>query len=139
MRVEFNGNNFSAEMNSSSVAPTVDIEGGKKLFKNNRTLIFGIIALAITLGNLPFGLFMNLSTEILSSFVGVGLPHWVFVLFAFSAVMLAISLICGIFSIISFAKSEKSMLDSLGLAFTVISFVMFCLCISLNIVGLTAW
>ncbi len=139
MRVDFNASGFSAEMDSPAASATLSLEKGGAALKAQRTLILGIIAFIISLGNLPFGLFMNMSTEILSHFVGVGLPHWVFVLFAFSAIMLAISILCGVFSIISFAKSKRQMTDAIGMAMSIISFVISCTCILLNIVGLTAW
>ena len=142
MRVEFNGKSFTADMDSNSSAKKsveVEIDTPKLLFSGSNTLICGIISLAISLCNLPFGLFMNISTEILSQYLGTGLPHWVFVLFALSSTMLTISGISGVFAIVNFAKSQKRIVDWAGFSLSVISFVLICLCFTLNIVGLVAW
>lgn len=142
MRVEFNGKRFSADMDSNSSAKKsveVEIDTAKVLFKGSNTLICGIISLAISLCNLPFGLFMNISTEILSQYLDTGLPHWVFVLFALSSTTLALSGISGIFAIVNFAKSEKHMSDWAGFSLSILSFILICLCFILNIVGLFAW
>lgn len=142
MRVEFNGKSFTADMDSNSSAKKsveVEIDTTKLLFKGSNTLICGIISLAISLCNLPFGLFMNISTEILSQYLGTGLPHWVFVLFALSSTTLALSGISGVFAIVNFAKSQKHMVDWAGFSLSILSFILICLCFTLNIVGLFAW
>lgn len=142
MKVEFNGNVFSAEMDdlsrdNSSFDVGIDVE--KMIFRNNGALMLGILAFVISLCNLPFGLFMNFSTKILAEYLGSGLPHWVSVLFAFSSVTLALSLTSGVFSVVCFAKSSKRMVDTTGLVFSIISFVMVCFCLIMNILGIVVW
>lgn len=141
MKVEFNGNTFSAEMDSNiqddSANVGFDIE--KLMLKSNGALVFGLLSLVISLCNMPFGLFMNFSTKILAEYLGSGLPHWVSVLFAFSSVTLALSLTSGVFSVVCFAKSTKRMADTAGLILSIISFVMVCFCFVMNILGIVAW
>lgn len=141
MKVEFNGNTFSAEMDSNiqddSANVGFDIE--KLMLKSNGAFVFGLLSLVISLCNMPFGLFMNFSTKILAEYLGSGLPHWVSVLFAFSSVTLALSLVSGVFSVVCFAKSTRRMVDTTGLIFSIISFVMVCFCFVMNILGIVAW
>lgn len=143
MKVEFNENGFSAEMDyeqpEQNASLDIDAVAEKLIIKNNGALIFGIVALAIAIGNLPFGLFMNLSTKILAQHLGNGLPHWVSVLFALSAVTLALSLTSGVLSVVCFAKSKKRMTDTTGLVLAIISFAMVCFCFVMNVLGIVAW
>ena len=142
MRVEFNRNSFSADMDSNSSATTpinVEIDTAKNLFNSNGALILGIISLAISLCNIPLGIFISISTEVLIQYVGIGMPHWIMALFTLAIILLSASTIIGVFSIVSFSKSTKRVVDGIGLSLSIVSFVTALLCLILNIVGIVAW
>lgn len=140
MKMEFNDNNFFSNMSIQEDEETKDVNDNvekiKLFLKNNLAFIFGSIAVIIALCNLPFGLFMNFSTKILSEYLGNSLPHWVFVL---SLVTLIISIICGVSSIVCYPKSEKKITDSIGIALGILSFIIVCCCLLLNIFGICLW
>ena len=140
MKIEFNESEFNSSINSGSAEiHSADFERGKRLLSENGSFILGIFALALALSNIPFGLFMNLSTEILGKLTEHGLEHWIFVLFTVMSLVLLFSVLLGVFSIVLFARSDKKPLHCAGLVLAIISFVLCALCLALNIVGLTAW
>ena len=140
MRMEFNGGDFSSNMNFG--AAEIDTEAckkGKHLIRENAGLILGILSFILALSNLLFGLFMNYSTEILSKFTEQGLEHWISVLFVITVIVALLSVLCGVLAVVFFAKSDKKISDCVGFAVAIISFVLCAVCLGLNIVGMVAW
>ena len=100
MKIEWNENGFSASMNNeqSSMlqkeAPT-----GVTILRENKTLMVGMIAFICAIVNLLFGLFLNLSTDLLAYFAEHTATHWMVVLLMFSVVLFSFAVLSGIFSI----------------------------------------
>lgn len=140
MKIEFNGNGFNASMNSNdSKTYSVSLEKERRILRENGSLIAAIFSFILAISNLPFGLFINFSTEILSKITERGLEHWIFVLFVVTVIVVLLSVLCGIFSIVLFVKSDKSTSHCVGLAISIVSFVLCALCLGLNIVGVVTW
>ena len=140
MKIEFNQIEFSSIMNSDSDESSVfAFEGARKIFSENSSLILAVLSFIIALANLPFGLFMNFSTEALSKITEYGLEHWISALLVATAVMFSLSVICGVFSVVLFAKSDKKTSHFAGLVIAIVSFSLSAVCLGLNIAGLIAW
>ena len=140
MKIELNEHEFKSNINSSSIEKHNEhFEKGKRAVAENAGLILGMVSLALALFNLPFGLFMNFSTEILSKLTEHGLQHWIFALFIVTAVVILHSIICGVISVVLFVKSKKRISDCVGFIVSIVSFVLCMVCLALNIVGIVAW
>ena len=140
MKIEFEGSEFNTSINSSNQnASSTDLERGKKVLVENGSLILAAVSFILSIANLPFGLFMNFSTEILSKITDRGLEHWIFALFIVTAIVILLSVLCGVFSVVLFAKSNKKLSHCAGLVIAIISFVLCAVCLGLNIVGMVAW
>ncbi len=137
MKAEFNGENFSANINSEFF-----LDKHQKntlletLWDTHRTIFLGIIAIFISLINLSYALFINIGIDFLREFYESKVGFWTTILFVFSIVMIVISLTCAVLSIISFAKREKSSFEVVGLIFSILSFAISTVCIILNILSL---
>lgn len=140
MKVEFKQNGFSADMNCD-FEPTPNDRGKefKLPLKYSKALILGIIAVIISMANLPFGLFINLSADIMGVFLDRAITHWIIVLFILSVITLTVSVLCGVFSVISYARSKKRSLDNIGLILSILSFAVSATCLVLNAVGFILW
>ncbi len=140
MKIEFNGNGYNASMNSNdSKTYSVSLEKEKRILRENGRLITAIFSFIIAISNLSFGPSMNFSTEILSKITERGLEHWIFLLFIVTAIAVLLSVLCGIFSIVLFVTSDKSTSHCVGLAISIVSFVLCALCLGLNIAGIVTW
>ena len=140
MKVEFNGGDFNSNMNFGSAEIHTEVfERGRRVVSENASLLIGILSFLFALLNLPFGLFMNFSTEILSQITERGLGHWISVLFVITVILALLSVVCGVFAVILFAKSDKKIPHYAGLIIAIISFVLCAVCLGLNIAGMVAW
>ena len=140
MEMNFNGNEFSASINSSSEKRhSIDFENGKKIINENGSIVFSVIALVLSLINLPFGLFMNLSTVFLRTLTDGSINHWISVLLVTTSIVITLSILCGVVSIVLFSKAKKTTSSCIGLALAIISFVLCAVCLGLNIAGLAVW
>lgn len=140
MKIEFNSGEFNANMNCDlNGINNIDLDSGKKVLQENSSLIFSVLSLLLALANLPFGLFMNLSTELLNNWTERGLEHWISVLLVATTVLTALSVICGVIAVVLFAKSEKRTTHYVGLSLAITSFVLCAVCLTLNIAGMIVW
>lgn len=140
MKIEFNQGEFNARINSGfDESGAFALEGVRKILNENSSLILGIVSFIIALANLSFGLFMNLSTEVLSKFAENGLEHWISVLFVTTVIMFLFSVLCGVFSIVLFAISNKKTSHFAGFAISIVSFSVCAVGLVLNIMGMVAW
>ncbi len=140
MKIEFDGSEFDSGMKCGhKELHSEGVEAGKRILGEYGGLVLGIISFVLAVSNLLFGLFMNFSTEILSKISGGGMEHWISVLIVSMAILIAFSVICGVFSIILFAKSDKRLLHVAGFVFAIISFTLCFVSIGLNIAGVIAW
>lgn len=140
MKIEFN----SVGINSNSNSPLDDLGGfnfalSSKILRENGSLILAIISALLAFLNLPFGLFMNLSTEILNRLTEHGSHHWLVVLFVVSFVIALLSVLLGIFSIVMFVRSEKNTVQYIALSLSISAFVISSVCIALDIYSLLSW
>ena len=138
MRVEFHGNGFMADMNDCS-----EYKGNNKyelssFINRNKTLIFGLISLFLSLINLPFGLFINLSRRVLEGFDGVSAAWWITVLAVMTAIFSIFSVAAGIASVLAYSKSEKSSSNVAGLISSIISFAVCIIALVLTVIGIFA-
>lgn len=137
MKVEFDGTNFTASMNSDGFSHKSCIDKRMTMFwEKRKPLILGIIALFFSLVNLPYGLFATTAYDLMQDLLGASIGYWITVMFVFASVMLAISVTLAILSIVAFAKKSKDYTDIIGLTLSVLSFAVSVTCLVLNIVAL---
>lgn len=136
MRVEFNGNGFSADMNEGNGKITDSQSGFKSIIANNWSLVLGIFSLILSVINLPFGLFINLNKQIFKNVNGVNLSYWMAILLVFSMVFVIVSILSGVFSILCYSKSSKKTTDVAGILLSIVSFLVCATVITLDVVGL---
>ncbi len=139
MKVEFNSNGFTAEMDSPTSPDNNSRHEKAASYNVPKPLVLGIASLVLALGNLPFGFFMNMSFELISEHVTAGVPTWLWTLLVFSGIFLLISAVCALFAIAAFFKSEKGVVRGLGVSLAIIAVLVICLCIYLNANGIIAW
>ena len=139
MKMEFNTNGFSATMRDNNEEHSSQSNSFPNLIKDKKSFLLGLAAIVISVFNLPFGLFMNFSTRLLEVILETGLMHWIIVLCVFSVLMIAVAILCGVLSIVSYTKSEKTSVDMLGLVLSIFSFAVGAVCLVLNIIGITVW
>ena len=139
MKIDFKDNTFSASMNEE--APIIEISHVPSLhfLKNNKPLFFGVLAFLISLINIPFGIFMNLSTEFLIKIFEVNASHWISVLFVFSACIITASLTFSILALVCYPKSKKAAYDKIGIAISILTFAICAIGITFSILGLCTW
>ena len=140
MKIAFNGGDFNPNMNFDFVKiHTEAFKRGRCVVSENAGLLLGILSFILAISNLLFGLFMNFSTEILSEFTEQGLGHWISVLFVITVTLALLSVLCGVFAVVLFAKSDKKPSHCAGLVVAIISFALCTVCLGLNIAGMVAW
>ena len=109
MKIEFNKNGFSAEMNSlNETSCNEKVSSFKFNIQENKVLLFGILAFIISVITLPFTLLLNFNFDILQQIFNTSIQHWITILFIVSTVMILLSLVCGIFSISLYKKTQKT-------------------------------
>ena len=135
MNFDFKSEEFNSSGNSQ---PGISISGsyiGESVsLSKNLPFVLSIISLLFSLVILPLGFFINLSTKIISDHLSSGATYWALILLTISLVITAISLICGIFSIIAFKKTTKTNLNCIGLALAILSFLICAISIGINVV-----
>lgn len=140
MKMEFNSNNFSANMSLDSEPECrqgfCDV---KAVIRDNKPLFFAIIAFAVALANLPFGLIINLSSEIIGEILNESAVHFTVLLVSISAIISVVSVSIGAFAVATYFGSKKSAKDKAGLFVSVFSFAVNVLCLLLVVLGLVAW
>ena len=140
MKMEFNTNNFSANMTGEKEKNTIDSTGYiKSVINDNKPLFFAIIAFAVALANLPFGLIINLSSEFFGKILDENAVHLTVILVSVSAIISIISVLVGAFALVTYFSSKKSTKDKAGLFVSIFSFIINVLCLLLVILGLVAW
>lgn len=140
MKIEFNGGEFNSNANfDSEKMYNASFEKGKSIIRANGSLLLAILSFVLALLNLPFGLFMNFSTELLRKITEEGINNWIAALFVITVIVALLSLVCGVFAVALFAKSNKSLSHCAGLVISIISFVLCAVCLVLNVVGMVAW
>ena len=138
MKIEFNGNGFCAEANLATDKHNTSPVASGMSFMKHSCLLFSFAAFIFALTLLPFGLFVNVSTDLLRKLTEFPISHYITVLCIVSFIIAAISMICGVLSAILFFKSQKRTSDITGMIMSVFSFVL-CICnIVFGIVGLFA-
>ena len=140
MNVEFNGRGFSAEMfDAPKTEAKIDVVIPSFSLRDNGAFVLGVLASIVALANLPFGLFANVSADFMSQILTSSIGHFVSVLFSVSVIMLAGSVLLGVFSIISYVRSRKCTLDNIGFASAILSFAISITGLVLNIIALVTW
>lgn len=142
MKVEFHENGFHANINENENTSVCLRESSlmlKEGIKRSAPLLLAIFALVISVTLLPFGLFMNIGTDLFAELLGQSLTHWITVLLVISLIMIAVSVICGTFAIVLAVKSKKPGTAGIVVALSVLSFVICAICLILNILGFFLW
>ena len=139
MRVEFNENGFSANMNENGYPHTDRPIFFGSSIKKQVALILAVVSLVIAALLLPFGLFMNIGTDLLADLLGENLTHWTTVLLVLSFLLMAISVFCGILAIVQARKVRQEGMTLAVIMLAVLSFVLCSACLVFNILGLVIW
>ncbi len=132
MKVEFNGNNFSADMGNTPSSAPLHLE--QLPWNMHLAFIFGCLALMTAIAQGGIGVLVRAVAELLIYTIGfTGLNYLIFSLIAY----ITIALICVTFGVISIVYSCKAKpmaaFDTTGLVFSIISFVVCGLSLALNL------
>lgn len=138
MRVEFNSNGFRADMNDSPEYKEDNRYEVSLFVKSNKTLIFGLLSLFLSLVNLPFGLFINLSRRISGNLDGISASCWITILVVMAAIFSVFSVSSAIASIVIFSKSEKNSFNIAGFISSILSFAICIIALVLIVIGIVA-
>jgi len=136
MRIEFNENGIfaqSGEANPKKERSTFDISN---IFNSNLSLILGIVALVSSILNLFFGLFTGLVRDAIVEATGAMPWHLTTVFIILCVVITSISIICGIVSVVGYAKSTRQIKDGVGLTLSIVAFVISLCALIINVLGL---
>ena len=140
MKVQFNGNGFSAEMENESEQKKRDgFCDFKAIISYSKPLFFAAIAFVLALANLPFGLIINFSSELFMEAFDESAIHLTVLLVSISSIINVISLFSGAFAVSSYFYSERASKDKVGLFFSIFSIAVNVLWILLIVLGLVAW
>ena len=139
MRVEFNENGFSANIHENGYPHTDEYVLFRNGIKKQTALILAVVSLVIAALLLPFGLFMNIGTDLLAHLLGENLTHWTTVLLVLSFLLMAISVLCGVLAMVLARKAKQEGITLAVMMLAVFSFVLCAACLVLNILGLIIW
>lgn len=141
MKFESDERNFSLNINSFGESERKnEFESAGKLIKENKSLFLSIIAIAVALANLAFGLFINFSSRILTNvWESAENYHFIVVMLVIAVVMTVASVTLGILALVYYRKSEKSSLDKAAVFTAILSFVLSGAALSFNFLGLFVW
>ncbi|MBQ9773245.1 MAG: hypothetical protein IJW49_11995 [Clostridia bacterium] len=123
MKVQFDGSGFSAQMGEEQVRSNAT-KLDNKLTKKQMGLVLGVLALVTSLALLLFGFVGSASVDVLYSFFGMPTLRYVLLMTVICLVIAAVSVSCGIVSVVSYAKSAKETGDLVGMILSIISFVV---------------
>ena len=140
MKIEFNksGNGFFAEMDSES-KKREEFDGLKSIIAYSKCLFFSVIAFMLSFLNLPFGLIINLSSEVAARLLDGSAPPLSAVLISISSLICIISVLVGVFALNLYFGSKRRMQDKAGLGVSILSFAVNVLCITLIVIGFLVW
>ena len=138
MKVEFNKNGMRAEINSSSISTQNDAEFSPsfKMFGEQVPLILGIAAMLTATANLLFGLLIKVAMNTANSLMGEEPWHLITVFIIFSSILAAISVICGVISVVNYTKSSHKTSDGIGFTLSITSFVICIVGLIINVLSL---
>ena len=140
MKFESDERNFSLNMNSfEGTERRNEFENAGEVIKENKPLFFSVIAVAVALANLAFGLFINLSSKILTNVLESQNYHFTVVMLVIAVVMSVVSVALGILTLVYYSKSEKRCLDKTAVFAAILSFALSIAALTLDIVGLFIW
>ena len=116
-----------------------EFENAGKVIKENKPLFFSVIAIAVALANLAFGLFINLSSKILINVLESENYHFIVVMLVIAVTMSIVSVTLGILTLAYYPKSEKRPLDKTAVFVAIFSFALSLVALSLDFIGLFIW
>ena len=137
MKAEFNKNGMYAEINVTSEPSEAEIAlSSFKFLGEQVTLLLGILAMFTASANLLFGLIAKIMINTAGGVAGNIPWHIVTVMVVISCVLAAISVVCGVVSIIKYTNSARKTGETIGFALSVISFVVCFAGLVINILSL---
>lgn len=107
---------------------------GVDSIKKNKSLVLGILSLIISFFLLPFCLLLSVGKDFLGSISGEYTNLFIIVILSIFAVMIALSIILGSFSIACYKKTKSNETSGIGSALSVLSFIVCAICITLIII-----
>ena len=137
MRIEFNGNSFSADMNG--ISEKERMASPKEIayaLRKNKPLLFGTASLIVALASLPFGFLSDLCAELVRDGVIDMMSHWILVTVAFAILTVTVSLALGVLSTVFFVRSYRRTCDAIGLICSGLACAICVLSAVLTVIGL---
>ena len=135
MRVEFDKNGFSADMEDCDRLPCQRDESLLYLFKSEKSLSLGLLSLLAALFSLPFGLYIGISLNLVKSVAESKLSSWSVALLVISIAIAVISLSLATASIVFF-KKEKTARGKYGLSAAIAAIAIAIFCLVLNFINI---
>ena len=136
MKVEFNGNGFSASIGGDDKDLARE-EGNGLLdyFKREKALALGLIALFTALLSLPFGIYIELSLNLVNSVSQSSINSWTTVLLVLSISIAVASIALAVTTTFLFIK-QKTKNGKYGVAASCVAFGVAVFCLILNLINL---
>lgn len=140
MRFESDGKNFSANIDSfPETKRRSEFENAGVFLKENKALLFSVIAIAIAFANLALGLFINLGSKLLINVFESDNYHFIVLLIVFSVVMALISVTLGVVALAYYKKSKRELLDKIFAFVAILSFALSAASLTFDMLGLFVW
>ena len=137
MKIEFNENGFSAEINQQPEEYcSVPTNYSQNFFKNNKCILLSAASVFLSLISIIFSVFINVSKGFFNELLGENTIYLMVLIFTFAFLILAVSILCGAFSIVFFKKSKKNSTDYVGFISSIFSFILNFISLILNTIGI---
>ena len=132
MRVDFNGNGFSASMNENqnnnstrgATEEKITEMLNRKTIKQVLALVFAIAAVAVAFALIPFGLLAHTGIQLLDILFFFRVFDYATAYVFLTAILSIISAAFGVISCVLYKKNEKTGLATAGLVIAILSFVI---------------
>ncbi len=138
MKMQF-GNNGNFVTDCNSEASKENLSEIKNVMKKVPPFILGVIALVLSIANILSGILINLGGKSIREHLGENAMPWIMLLLTLAIITFLIAVVCGIFTVISHQKTEKTLLGNMGVVFAIISFAVSVAALVYDILGLFVW
>ena len=136
MKVEFNANGLSASIGGDdNDLARKETNGFLVFFKREKALVLGLLALLTALLSLPFGLYIEISLNLVKTVAESKLSSWGVALLVISITVAAISLALATAATVFF-KKEKTAKGKYGLSAAIAAIAVSLFCLTLSFVNI---
>ena len=137
MKIEFNRNGFSADMEVTDSAKNdkFNTAAYTYLVKKSSVFICGAISVILALVLIPLSFAVNLITDIYLRGSEEFPASYLLLFLTLAIIFTAVSVIFSVISIVFYKKSEKKRIDIIGLVLSIFSFLICSVSLTLGIIA----